>query len=145
MFRIFALALRPLRELVACIEVEPGQQLSVRVDDLTIITDAMALLRARPPGLLGGQPVAFTDLLHGSDHLPPTDAVRMDGESLSVVVRPSGTEPKLKCYFEARLPPPDSADMSSARQNARSMVRMLRAELANALGLPTTTLTTSNQ
>jgi phosphomannomutase len=113
-------------------------QLSVRVDDLRIISDAMALLRARPPQLLGGQPVAFTDLLHGSDQLPPTDAIRMVGESLSVVVRPSGTEPKLKCYLEARLPPPDSADLSSARQNARSMVRTLRAELTNALGLPTT-------
>ena len=118
--------------------VHETDQLSVRVDDLRIITDAMALLRARPPELLGGQPVAFTDLLHGSDQLPPTDAIRMVGESLSVVVRPSGTEPKLKCYLEARLPPPDTADMSAARQNARSMVRMLRAELANALGLPTT-------
>ena len=114
-------------------------QLSVRVEDLTIIADAMALLRARPPELLCGQPVAITDLLQGSDQLPPTDAIRMVGESLSVVVRPSGTEPKLKCYLEARLPPPDSADMSSARQHARSMVRMLRAELVNALGLPTTT------
>jgi phosphomannomutase len=113
-------------------------QLSVRVDDLTIITDAMALLRARPPEQLGGQPLAITDLLHGTDQLPPTDAIRMVGESLSVVIRPSGTEPKLKCYLEARLPPPEGAGMSSARQNARSILRMRRAELGNVLGLPST-------
>ena len=46
----------------------------------------------------------MTDLAAGTDDLPPTDAVLLSGESLKVVVRPSGTEPKLKCYLEARHP-----------------------------------------
>jgi phosphomannomutase len=112
-------------------------QLSVRVDDLKVIADAMARLRARPPKLLAGQQVAVTDLLHGTEQLPPTDAVRMVGKTLTVVVRPSGTEPKLKCYLEARLRPPHSADLPTSREEARSMLRRLRADLATALGLPT--------
>ena len=109
-------------------------QMSVRVDDLNVIADAMARLRARPPELLVGQPVAVTDLLHGTEQLPPTDAIRMVGKTLTVVVRPSGTEPKLKCYLEARLRPPHTADLRSAREEARSMLRRLRADLATALG-----------
>jgi phosphomannomutase len=113
-------------------------QLALRVDDLKVIADAMARLRARPPQLLVGQSVAVTDLLHGAEQLPPTDAIRMVGQTLTVVVRPSGTEPKLKCYLEVRLRPPPSPDLASAREEARSMLRRLRADLANALGfLPT--------
>jgi phosphomannomutase len=59
----------------------------------------------------------------------------MVGGSFSVVVRPSGTEPKLKCYLEARLPPPDIANVSSAGEEARSVLRRLRTDLANALGV----------
>jgi phosphomannomutase len=58
----------------------------------------------------------------------------MAGQALTVVVRPSGTEPKLKCYLEVRLPPPHSADLLSARREARSMLQRLRADLATALG-----------
>ncbi len=113
-------------------------QLSVRVADLKVIAEAMARLRDRPPERLAGQPVAVTDLLQGTEQLPPTDAIRMVGRTLSVVVRPSGTEPKLKCYLEARLRPPRSADLTSAREQARSMLRRLRADLATALDfLPT--------
>jgi phosphomannomutase len=110
-------------------------QLSVRVADLRVIAEAMARLRARPPERLAGQPVAVTDLLQGTEQLPPTDAIRMVGRTLTVVVRPSGTEPKLKCYLEARLRPPPSADLPSAREEARSMLRRLRADLATTLDL----------
>ena len=65
----------------------------------------MARLRARPPATLAGQPVVVIDLLAGSDRLPATDGVRIVGDTISVLVRPSGTEPKLKCYLEARLSP----------------------------------------
>jgi phosphomannomutase len=110
-------------------------QLSVRVDHPQLIVGAMALLREQPPELLVGQPVAVTDLLHGTGPLPPTDAIRMVGRSFSVVVRPSGTEPKLKCYLEVRLPPPGIAHLSSARKDARAMLAMLRADVAKALRL----------
>lgn len=77
-------------------------QLSVRVDDLAAIPRMMAALRQDPPKQLGGLAVRrLDDLTQGSDTLPPTDGLRFVLDGARVVVRPSGTEPKLKCYLEA--------------------------------------------
>jgi phosphomannomutase len=70
--------------------------------------------------------------------LPPTDAVLITGETIKVVVRPSGTEPKLKCYLEAHLPAAHSSDLVTARAAARSMLATIRLETSAALGLTTT-------
>ena len=110
-------------------------QLSVRVAELSRIADAMARLRAAPPRTLDGEPVAVTDLVVGHRDLPPTDAVLIAGESLKVVVRPSGTEPKLKCYLETRQPPDSSTPLTQARRRARARLARLRAEMSTALGL----------
>ncbi len=110
-------------------------QLAVRVADLGLIAAAMARLRARPPSELDGEPVEVTDLAAGTDALPPTDAVLLSGESLKVVVRPSGTEPKLKCYLEARRPPDTSTPLGEVRQQVRARLTRLRAEMSSALDL----------
>ncbi len=110
-------------------------QLSVRVDDLTIISDAMAQLRAEPPTHLLGEQVAVTDFVDGADGLPPTDAVRLAGQTVRVVVRPSGTEPKLKCYLEVRATVAESADVPAARTRAAVRLAALRQEMASTLGL----------
>jgi phosphomannomutase len=109
-------------------------QLSVRVDDLSIITDAMARLRANPPAFLLGEPVTVTDLLTGGD-LPPTDGVRLEAATLRVVVRPSGTEPKLKAYLEVRATPEASQDVRAARAQAATRIAALRSEMSAALDL----------
>ncbi len=110
-------------------------QLAFRVADLSLITDAMARLRAHPPATLGGEPVAFSDLADGWRGLPPTDGVLLAGEHVRVVARPSGTEPKLKCYLQVRLPAADSADVGAARRRAEEAMAGVRAEMAAALGL----------
>jgi phosphomannomutase len=77
-------------------------QLSIRVADLEQIPRMMAALRSAPPKELAGLAVTLLDdLALGSPGLPPTDGLRLslDGGA-RVVVRPSGTEPKLKCYIE---------------------------------------------
>ncbi|HEY3871614.1 MAG TPA: phospho-sugar mutase [Actinocrinis sp.] len=77
-------------------------QLSVRVNDLAAIPRMMASLRATPLERLGDFTVTWIDdLEQGADGLPPTDGLRLvlDGGA-RVVIRPSGTEPKLKCYLE---------------------------------------------
>jgi phosphomannomutase len=110
-------------------------QLSLRVHDAKIIPAVMARLRATPPRMLAGHPTSIIDLAQGTVELPATDAVLITGEAIKVVVRPSGTEPKLKCYLETRRPTADSADLAAARAEARAMLAAIRAEMAAALGL----------
>jgi phosphomannomutase len=107
-------------------------QLSVRVEDLTLITDAMARLRTSPPSSLLGRPVAFTDLALDD---PPVDAVRLLGDGVRVIVRPSGTEPKLKAYLETVVPVHDDAGLIAARGRGEEELDQLRAEMSAALGL----------
>jgi phosphomannomutase len=126
-----------LDEIAQRYGVYETDQLSVRVQDPKIITAAMARLRAQPPGMLAGQPTSVVDLAHGGAELPPTDAMLISGQTVRVVVRPSGTEPKLKCYLEAHLPAARSADLMNARAEARSLLATIRSETSAALGLTT--------
>ncbi|NYJ04678.1 phospho-sugar mutase [Petropleomorpha daqingensis] len=107
-------------------------QLSVRVEDLSLIGQAMARLRANPPATLLGRPVVATDLL---TELPPVDAVRLLGDGVRVIVRPSGTEPKLKAYLESVVPVHDDAGIIAARGRGEDELDELRAEMSAALGL----------
>jgi phosphomannomutase len=110
--------------------------LSVRVADRALITAAVDRLRAAPPDALAGRAVTrVDDLTAGVDGLPPTDGVRLflDGGA-RVVVRPSGTEPKLKCYLEVVLPVGD-APVADVRARARADLDALKTALAAALGL----------
>ncbi len=79
-------------------------QVSLRVDDLSVIGRIMSALRAAPPTRLGEVAVErIDDLLTGVDGFPPGDVLRLwldDGSRL--IVRPSGTEPKLKAYLDVR-------------------------------------------
>ena len=111
--------------------------MSVRVEDLALIAAAMTRIRARPPVTLAGQPVTVLDLAAGRPDLPPTDGMLITGESLKVVVRPSGTEPKLKCYLEARLPPSSRVGLGEDRRRARELLVAVRGEMSAALGLGT--------
>jgi phosphomannomutase len=125
-----------LDEIEIIYGVHATDQLAVRVDDLSIISDAMIRLRDEPPHTLADRPVSVVDLAVGSPDLPPTDGVRLVGDSVTVVVRPSGTEPKLKCYLEARIPPAQSQDLVAARAAAHRILATLRTEMTVALALP---------
>jgi phosphomannomutase len=124
-----------LDEIARRYGVYETDQLSVRVQDLQIIAAAMTRLRANPPRILAGQPTSVVDLARGTAELPATDAVLINGETLKVVVRPSGTEPKLKCYLETRLPAARSANLAAGRSEARLTLATIRAEMSAALGL----------
>lgn len=108
-------------------------QLSLRVDDLSIISDAMERLRREAPSALLGAPVEVRDLAWGTAELPPTDAIELTGERIHVVVRPSGTEPKLKCYLEVRSTPEAEEDPTAARIAADADLAALRAEMSSLL------------
>jgi len=78
------------------------RQISVRTKSISDIETIMGKLRNSLPVEIGGFKVtSFDDLERPSDGLPPTNGVRiwLDGK-YRVIVRPSGTEPKMKCYIE---------------------------------------------
>ncbi|MEV4559387.1 phospho-sugar mutase [Kitasatospora sp. NPDC049285] len=116
-------------------------QLSVRVEDLALIADAMRTLRDKPPTELAGLAVTRADdLTAGSADLPPTDGLRyyLAGDAVSsarVVVRPSGTEPKLKCYLEVVLPVADAAGLPAARERAAELLAAVKRDLGAAAGI----------
>ncbi|MEU4591815.1 phospho-sugar mutase [Micromonospora aurantiaca (nom. illeg.)] len=118
-----------LDELAAEFGVHHTEQLSVRVEDLRVIADSMARIRAATPTTLLGQPVT-----EASDLLPDADVVILRTGAARVVIRPSGTEPKLKAYLEV-VEPVTGGDVPAARQRARAAVTELRNEIAAALGL----------
>ncbi|MFG2717300.1 phospho-sugar mutase [Streptomyces sp. NPDC048416] len=111
-------------------------QLSVRVEDLTIISDAMARLREQPPVSLAGLAVTKAeDLTEGTEHLPPTDGLRYYLEGARVIVRPSGTEPKLKCYLEVVVPVASAAGLDAARARGAELLAGIKKDLAAAAGI----------
>ncbi|TWD81987.1 phosphomannomutase [Kribbella amoyensis] len=111
-------------------------QLSVRVEDLSLIAQAMERLRATPPTELGGHTVdRVDDLSEGSADLPPTDGLRYTlSGGARVVVRPSGTEPKLKCYLEVVIPV-RADDVPAARTQAATELAAIKRDLATAAGI----------
>ena len=109
-------------------------QLSVRVDDLSLIAAAMERLRAGAPTSLGGLRVErVDDLSLGSGGLPPTDGLRYTlADGARVIVRPSGTEPKLKCYLEVVIPVDAEAGVDAARISAAARLDALRDDIRTA-------------
>ncbi|WP_201407197.1 phospho-sugar mutase [Mycobacterium paraintracellulare] len=111
-----------LDELARRYGVHDVAAVSRRVADPAEAAALMHRLRTTPPDTLAGFPAELTDV---------TDALIFTGgddhTSVRVVVRPSGTEPKLKCYLEIRCAPSDDLDSSRRRAGA------LRAELVAAM------------
>jgi phosphomannomutase len=113
-------------------------QLSVRVTDLAEIGAAMERLRATPPATLGGLDVeSIDDLARGDGGLPPTDGLRYRlASGARVIVRPSGTEPKLKCYLEVVVPVDahleGGAGVDAARISAAARLDALRDDIRAA-------------
>ena len=118
-----------LDELAAEFGVHATDQLSMRVDDLADIARAMAHVRNQPPATLLGAPIAGVE-----DRMPDADVLTFRTASARVVIRPSGTEPKLKAYLEVVEPVPDG-DVPAARTRAATALRALHAETQAALGI----------
>jgi phosphomannomutase len=121
--------------------VHVPDQLAFRVADLALIDQAMQRLRSGPLTALGGAAITvWEDLLDPATGLPPTDGLRLrTADDVRVVIRPSGTEPKLKCYLEAVVPVSPTAsdgELAAARRLAGQRLSAVRADLSVALDLP---------
>ena len=115
-------------------------QLSLRAEGpsgLGAITNALQSLREEPPTTLGGIAVSdHFDLVNGYEGLGSTDGVLLRlGEAGRVVVRPSGTEPKLKAYIEITSPPSDATSLAEQRRHGAALVEAVRADLESLLRL----------
>ncbi|MFE6511760.1 phospho-sugar mutase [Nocardioides sp. NPDC057767] len=132
---------RSLADLLDEIAVEHGlhatSQLSVRLEDPAQIAAAMQRLRDRPVTALAGATVQqLDDLTTGIGGLPPTDGIRYQLAGGSrVIVRPSGTEPKIKCYLEVVQPVADASALADARSEAEIALGALKVDIRAALGV----------
>ena len=102
------------------------EQISIRLTDLSKVGQIMGHLRSNPPTAVAGYLVtSIDDLARPSDDLPPTDGLRIWLDStIRIIIRPSGTEAKMKCYIEV-------IEKDSA--SARIVLDKLRAPLKELL------------
>ena len=127
-----------LDEIWAAHGLHRTSQLAVRVTTMSIISQAMDRLRNQPPATLLGDRVDVCDLDDPSNGsgLPQQNAIELTGPRVHVVTRPSGTEPKLKCYLEVRATPAESAaDLSATKARLDADMTTLRDEMSQALGI----------
>jgi phosphomannomutase len=103
------------------------EQISIRVNDLSQVDFVLESLRnQRPQSLAGCELTSFEDLLVPSGLLPPTNGIRMYfGDAIRVIVRPSGTEAKLKCYIEVTSAGGSVSEIAAVNQN----ILALKSEL----------------
>lgn len=122
-----------LDDLARAHGVHATDSFSVRVEDLSLIARIMDRLRTQPLTTVAGVAVERTDdLARGDGGLPPTEGLRYYlGDDSRVIVRPSGTEPKLKVYLEVVEPVTDD-DLVGARERAAERLAAIRADLEAA-------------
>ena len=130
-----------LDDLAVAHGVHQTVQWSVRVpgsDAMEQLTAAMARMRAAPPTELAGRSVTSVDDLIDGDAargFAPSDVLIWHLDGGRVVVRPSGTEPKLKAYVEVVEPVGSTADLPAVRARATTELEALVAATAAATGL----------
>ena len=120
-----------LDELALAHGVYATDAFSVRVTDLSLIGAIMARLRSAPPSSVAGSAVVRADdLARGDGGLPPTEGLRYYlADDSRVIVRPSGTEPKLKVYLEVIEAVAGGDDLGRARARAAARLAAIRSDL----------------
>lgn len=114
-------------------------QAAFRVENRQRIVDGMSKLRTTPPAEFAGSPITESaDLSDGYHGLPGTDGVLfLTEDNTRVICRPSGTEPKLKCYLEVVLPVDEDAtatEIMALQTKAQAKLEQVRAEITVATG-----------
>jgi len=137
-----ALEGRTLSDLLDDLACEHGvhavDALTVRysgADYEAVIAETLSRLRSAPPETLGGLDVSdVVDLAKGLHGLPPTEGLLMRlGDRGRVVVRPSGTEPKLKSYLEVRSAPLQRVDLDARRSDTARLLAAVKDDLSRVL------------
>ncbi|GAA2177808.1 phospho-sugar mutase [Arthrobacter parietis] len=125
-----------LDELALVHGLHASDQLSVRVGSLGLLGAMMNRLREAPPSSFAGSDVVVEEDLAEGVHLPPTDGLLyVTRDDTRVIIRPSGTEPKLKCYLEVIEPVDSAAEVADAKATARTRLDAVIRDVEEALGL----------
>ncbi len=125
-----------LAELAVAHGLHRTRQRSTRFegsDAGTAMAAAVERVRSAPPAALGGIPIDRVDDLRRGEALPPTDAVVLRGADLRVIVRPSGTEPKLKVYVQVVRAVGTVAEVPAVRASADAAIQAVLDDLDGAL------------
>jgi phosphomannomutase len=125
---------RSLLDAYDALETAHGVHLTGQVTVGTAApVDVMARLRAAPAAYFSGAKVLeITDLTGGTPRLPSADVLSYQLAGARVVIRPSGTEPKIKAYLEV-VEPVIGGRLAGARQAAAARFGPLRDAVAALL------------
>ena len=114
-----------LQEIWNLIGFHATEQISIPVENIKFVGEVLKKLRSNPPSEIAGFKVTqIDDLANPTNDLPPTDGLRVWLGDIRVIVRPSGTEPKLKCYIEV---------ISKTEEEATKKLATLRGPLKELL------------
>ena len=114
-----------LQEIWSMIGFHATEQISIRVQNIKLVANVLNRLRSTPPSEIAGYKVTqIDDLSKPANQLPPTDGLRIWLGDIRIIVRPSGTEPKMKCYIEV---------ISNSETEAVMILDKLRAPLKELL------------
>ena len=102
-----------------------GDQVVAAAGRSAAAAEVVARLRDTPPDRIAGVPVTSTDLSTVRGRMR-TDALIFEGGGQRLVIRPSGTEPKLKCYLEVVEPVATHEHLTEAKQLAARRLSDLR-------------------
>jgi len=124
-----------LDSLASRFGVHATAQWSLRLEGATAQAEMAGIVdrwRTHPPATLAGLAVTeLVDLSEGAGELPATDALVLRlGKRARVVMRPSGTEPKLKVYFEVVTAPTTPEHLAEQRSEADLLLGSLKDDVA---------------
>jgi phosphomannomutase len=100
------------------------EQISIRVSDLSLISTLLNKFTSNPPNSLAGSGLISTEDLSKSKTMPTPGIRCYYNDGIRVIIRPSGTEPKLKCYIEV---------VSGSRADAQLRCELIKKELTSTL------------
>lgn len=86
--------------------------------------EIVAELRKNPWQTICGEKVTVKDYLNGLNGLPKSNVLAFAGKNVKITVRPSGTEPKLKIYFQTK---------ADSEQNAEILLQKLKEQAKNLI------------
>ena len=96
----------------------PGKDGKAEMDEI------VAELRKNPWQTICGEKVTVKDYLNGLNGLPKSNVLAFAGKNVKITVRPSGTEPKLKIYFQTK---------ADSEQNAEILLQKLKEQAENLI------------